>query len=423
MYILFLFKTIYKLYLLQIYILKFVKNNNICLEDEYYNSLLNKCIRCTEELIGCFSCELNQEFQCKKCLNGYSPTYNSEIDKIVSCQSNCEYPFTFSSIPNKNLKDECQINLWNNEHNSYNKYDSNLVISNPRETSTEELEALKLFYKETNGPFWINNNNWLLDDPCLNKWYGVHCNLRGNIIGLIFHENYIQGIISSEVINGLIHLEKIIIINTLKYTNETNENIIYFISPNIWNIKKLNEVIIKNVKLYQSTATLFPETDKNIISNVEIIELDYNKIYSKLPDFSRFEKLKILSMSNNNIIGDLSNLNTIISDMEIIQINDNNLEGEIPNLNNLQINKKLQVLDLRNNSKLNGDLPNNFFSEEYFPNLKYIGLILTHVTPPPNCKNHAICIKRLLQKSKSIHDEDFELTSYEINFLLPRPNI
>jgi hypothetical protein len=321
------------------------------------------------------------------------------------------------------LIDECQINLWNNDHNSYNKYHSSLIINNPRETSTEELEALKLFYKETNGPFWINNDNWLINDPCINKWYGVHCNLRGNIIGLIFHENYIQGIISSEVINSLIHLEKIIIVNTLKYTNETNENIIYFISPNIWKIKKLNEVIIKNVKLYQSTATLFPENDKNIISNIEIIELDYNKIYSILPDFSRFEKLKILSLSHNNITGDLSNLNTIISDMEIIQINDNNLEGEIPNLNNLQINKKLQVLDLRNNSLLNGDLPNNFFSEEYFPYLKYIGLILTHVTPPPNCKNHAICIKRLLLKSKSIHDEDFELTSYEINFLLPRPNI
>ena len=30
----------------------------------------------------------------------------------------------------------------------------NLILNNPRETSNEELEALKLFYKETNGRYY-----------------------------------------------------------------------------------------------------------------------------------------------------------------------------------------------------------------------------------------------------------------------------
>ena len=406
-------------FILLIKLLCFITNqiHTICLEDEYYNISIDKCIKCQETFLGCYSCELNSEFNCKKCLSGYIPIYND--NKIELCTINCNYPYTFGSIPNKDIEDECEINLWRNNHNSFNKYHNNLILNNPRKTSDKELEALKLFYKEANGPFWINNNNWLIDDPCINKWYGVYCNLRGNIIGLIFNDNYVQGIISLEVINGLIYLEKLIIANTLKYKTISNENIIYYISPDIWKLPNFNEIIIKNVNLYQSTTSLFPLNDINILSNVEIIELEYNKIYGELPDFTRFPKLKTLSLSNNNISGTLDTLITMASDIKIIQLNDNNLIGVLPNLNNIE--NTLEVLDLRNNIGLEGDLSENFFSNNNYINLKYIGLILTHINPPPNCKNHALCIKRLLQNAKSIHDDNFELTNYEYQYLLNRP--
>ena len=397
-----------------------INENVICLEDEYYNDSSNQCVRCNEVLIGCFSCELlnNNKFICKKCLNGYEPSYNNDV--IELCNINCNYPYTYSSILRKDIEDTCQIDLWTNNHNSYNKYHNNLILNNPRETSNEELEALKLFYKETNGLFWINNNNWLIGDPCINNWFGVHCNLRGNIIGLIFNENYIQGIISSEVISRLIYLEKIIIINTLKYKSSSSENNIFYVSPNIWKLSRLNEIIIRNVDLFQSINSLFPENDKNILSNIEIIELDYNKIFGELPDFNRFKRLKSFSLSNNNLSGTLDNLNTLISDITIIQLNDNRLTGEVPTLNNIQ--NTLEVLDLRNNVDLEGDLPQNLFSNDNFNNLKYVGLILTHINPPINCKNHALCIKRLVKNAKSIHDDDFELSDYEYQFLLDRNN-
>lgn len=394
------------------------QDNDICLEDEYYNSTTNKCIKCQEMFIGCYSCELNTELICKKCFEGYNPTYN--YTKIELCTINCNYPNTYNFIPNKDIEDECQINLWKNNHNSYNKYNSNLILNNPRKTSDEELEALKLFYKESNGVFWINNNNWLIGDPCINKWYGVYCNLRGNIIGLIFNDNYVQGIISSEVINGLINLEKLIIINTLRYKTISNENIIYYISPDIWKLPNINEIIIKNVNLFQSTNSLFPLNDTNILSNIEIIELDYNKIYGQLPDFTRFHKLKTFSMSNNNISGTLDVLITMVSDMQIIQLNDNNITGFVPSLTNIE--NTLEVLDFRNNTGLEGDLPQSFFSNNNYNNLKYIGLILTHINPPLNCKNHALCIKRILLNAKSIHDDNFELTENEYQYLLGRDN-
>ena len=32
-------------------------------------------------------------------------------------------------------------------------------------TSDKEKQALQDFYTATNGPFWINNDNWLTGDP------------------------------------------------------------------------------------------------------------------------------------------------------------------------------------------------------------------------------------------------------------------
>jgi len=35
-----------------------------------------------------------------------------------------------------------------------------------RKTSNEEKSALEKLYKELNGNLWLNNNNWLVADPC-----------------------------------------------------------------------------------------------------------------------------------------------------------------------------------------------------------------------------------------------------------------
>ena len=39
-------------------------------------------------------------------------------------------------------------------------------------TQTAVLEAL---YAATNGAEWTNNENWLVGDPCDNKWFGITC--------------------------------------------------------------------------------------------------------------------------------------------------------------------------------------------------------------------------------------------------------
>ena len=45
-------------------------------------------------------------------------------------------------------------------------------------------QALVDLYYATNGPQWYNNNNWLVGDPCFDRWIGVKCDSNPSIIYL-----------------------------------------------------------------------------------------------------------------------------------------------------------------------------------------------------------------------------------------------
>jgi len=45
-------------------------------------------------------------------------------------------------------------------------------------------QALVDLYTATAGPQWTNNNNWLVGDPCANRWFGVGCNSNGTVTDL-----------------------------------------------------------------------------------------------------------------------------------------------------------------------------------------------------------------------------------------------
>jgi hypothetical protein len=37
------------------------------------------------------------------------------------------------------------------------------------------VRALTLLYEATGGEKWTNNSNWLVGEPCVDGWFGVHC--------------------------------------------------------------------------------------------------------------------------------------------------------------------------------------------------------------------------------------------------------
>ena len=49
------------------------------------------------------------------------------------------------------------------------------------------------FYYATNGPLWLNKNNWLRGDPCTSKWFGITCDVRNvKITQMTFYDNKIS---------------------------------------------------------------------------------------------------------------------------------------------------------------------------------------------------------------------------------------
>ena len=82
-----------------------------------------------------------------------------------------------------------------------------------KQTSTEELIALLMFYDSFSGSQWRINDNWLDGDPCLNQWYGIGCNTEGNIITIHFFENHLVGVDFPDEFVDLIHLKHLSIFN------------------------------------------------------------------------------------------------------------------------------------------------------------------------------------------------------------------
>lgn len=50
--------------------------------------------------------------------------------------------------------------------------------------ASSDRATLEAFYRATNGPNWVNSENWLTDAP-LDDWYGVDTDGEGRVIGLV----------------------------------------------------------------------------------------------------------------------------------------------------------------------------------------------------------------------------------------------
>ena len=58
--------------------------------------------------------------------------------------------------------------------------------------------ALEALYHATDGPNWVNSENWLTDAP-LGDWYGVGTDASGGVVSLDLSENDLSGIVPAEL--------------------------------------------------------------------------------------------------------------------------------------------------------------------------------------------------------------------------------
>jgi hypothetical protein len=172
----------------------------------------------------------------------------------------------------------------------------------------------------------------------------VYCNKYGNIIGLYFKDNFLNGIIPDSI-KGLVNLRYIYLINS-PFNDESG--VISKVSDKLFTLP-LKEVVLYNQGIKQDMYNnLFQNT------TFQILDLSSNQLRGSLPKGKLINNhLIILNLSDNNLSGTLSFLENF-SGLEVIQLQNNQFYGEIPLLKELY--NSLRVFDIRNNN-LNGPFP------------------------------------------------------------------
>lgn len=349
---------------------------------------------------------------CLECFPGHKPILTA--NEIGSCVPECNSPLTvLKDILPKGQISPCQMTMWSNTQMDH--ISTNFFGSNQNPTSAKELNALKALYTSLNGNIWGDNSHWNDGDPCIHKWHGIECNVSGQIIGISFNQNGLHGVIPNIIID-LIYLRYIHITNTIFESTLPSANNIFKVSPNVFLLPDINDIMIMNVNLKQDLSSII-NIGSYTSTTIEIIDLSFNRLFGAMPSFAAFTNLRIINLSFNDLSGNLAMLNTLSSSVYDISLQNNLFTGNIPNLNNVM--NSLEYFDIRNTT-VTGAIPSNLISDNFFIQLKYIGLMMTNVTMPNECKNTPFCIKKIMKNRRSIYDNGFDLIAEDLKYLQPR---
>lgn len=194
-----------------------------------------------------------------------------------------------------------------------------------RQTVNEtDREALVAFYHGTDGPDWVNNDNWLSDRP-LREWYGVVVDSFGRVTELRLQNNRVGGEIPAEL-GQLTNLRRLLLYRDFWHS--------------VWYSNPIRGEI--PVELGQLT-------------NLEELNLTENDLSGEIPAaLGQLSNLKELLLSNNDLSGNIPAALGQLSNLKRLHLARNDLNGEVPpELGQLT---NLEFMDLSYND-LSGEIP------------------------------------------------------------------
>lgn len=177
-----------------------------------------------------------------------------------------------------------------------------------------QRQALVQLFQSTQGPAWRHKDNWLVGDPCENRWHGVGCSPDGQVVrSLNLPGNHLQGELPGSFAS----------LNTLEVVD-----------------------LRSNMGLSGQLPSLgaFPALTQ--------LNLSFNQFKGPIPPLSHLVRLQSLVLSNNLLTGPLPELSGLPA-LQNLRVNHNQLSGALPSLANLGA---LQTLDLSFNH-FEGPLP------------------------------------------------------------------
>ena len=220
---------------------------------------------------------------------------------------------------------------------------SEITVENP------DRAALVALYNATDGPNWVNNENWLTDAP-LGEWFGVETNREGRVVTLAISywdfqtEQWISNGVSGPIppeLGNLANLEHL-------YLHEND--LTGAIPPELGNLANLEHLYLHENDL---TAPIPPELGR--LANLERLFLHENDLTGPIPtELGRLTNLEALNLGGNDLSGPIPTELGRLTDLELLSLGSNDLSGPIPpELGELA---SLTWLSLRSND-LTGPIP------------------------------------------------------------------
>jgi Leucine-rich repeat (LRR) protein len=274
--------------------------------------------------------------------------------------------------------------------------------------------ALVALYNATNGPDWINNENWLTGP--VNNWYGIQAN-ECNVLKIELEENNLNGTLPPE----LFTLEQLDILslssNNLsgeipsEIGNLTSLYQLYFdgnkltglIPSELWNLTTLGVLWLSKNNFSEEKI---PAEIKNLTNVYRLGLAEIQRIGTIPPEVWELKNLQYLALYGNQLTGRISPSVENLTNLIELHLNNNLLSGEIPaeigKLSKLshfvaarnQLTgtipaefgdlKNLKSLHLENN-KLSGTIPveignTTMLSDFYIANNEFTGAVPTSMS-------------------------------------------
>ena len=205
----------------------------------------------------------------------------------------------------------------------------------------DERAALMAFYDSADGDRWLNNYGWNTNSSIC-TWYGVTCDITGNVSGLILTSNLLSGTLSPQIGN-LVNLQSL----NLSY----NFSLSGPIPPEMGNLVNLQSLDLSN---NSSLSGPIPSEIGKLV-NLQMFYLYNNQLMGSIPpEIGNLVNLQRLYFYNNLLSGPIPAEIGNLVNLQELYLSGNQLSGPIPAEIGSLVN--LQWLYLHNN-QLSGIIP------------------------------------------------------------------
>ena len=187
-----------------------------------------------------------------------------------------------------------------------------------------DREALVAFYHATDGPDWVDNDNWLSDRP-LSEWYGVVVDSFGRVSELRLQNNRVGGEIPAEL-GQLTHLRRLLLYRDFWHSVWYSNPIRGEIPVELGQLTNLEELNLTENELSGGIPAALGQ-----LSNLKELFLSNNELSGEIPpELGQLTNLKRLNLARNDLNGEIPAELGQLTSLEFMDLSYNDLRGEIP---------------------------------------------------------------------------------------------